>query len=178
MTDYVLALTFDLRQVTQALQYQFCTRDDGVVCEKLETGTLAGSFNFNEGDTLELQVTGLSALVGEDGDVLKNISVNDCTLLSIAAQMDMPLSMFDPENASIYKKGKKWYPAAPAVHEDDKVNNIKRLRQVTKQPLDIVAAKGQWEISGYLSIQLTTAGGDSFSRLYFFDPEGSTGLWP
>lgn len=91
MTDYILSLTFDLRQITQALQYEFCAMN-GAICKKLEGGPLAGSFNFQEGDTIELQVTALSALREDKNNPLSNIletiAVNDCTLLSIAGRMN------------------------------------------------------------------------------------------
>lgn len=178
MTDYILSLTFDLRQITQALQYEFCTHE-GEVCKMLEAGPLAGSFNFQTGDTIQLQVTAIGAMNEDENNppsnILENISVNDCTLLSLAARMDEPLSMFDVGNAAICQASDKWTKAEEFTQPGDSQKNIKRYRQQIENPLKVVTEKGQWQLSGYLSIQLYTLEGPPLSRLYFFDPESSTG---
>jgi len=160
------------------LQYQFCTLD-GKVCSKLEMGSLAGSFNFQDGDEISVQVTAISALNVDKNNpasnILTSIEVQDCTLLSLAARMDEPLSMFDENNAAIYIKGKKWDPFLEAPQSGDNGKNIQRLQQSSKKPLSVVTKKGQWQLSGYLSITMKTQADDSLSRLYFFDPESSTG---
>lgn len=83
--------------------------------------------------------------------------------------------MFDVANASVCRTAEQWTPAELVEQAEDQQRNIKRLRQRTCEPLAVVAKTGQWQLSGYLSIQLETAAKQSLSRLYFFDPESSTG---
>lgn len=163
MTDYILSLTFDVRQVTQTLQHVFCLAGSGDPCSVVPSGPLAGSFNFQPGDTICPQVT---AFV-ENSDIV-GMEVSDFTLVSIGASLDMPLSMFDANNAVNFLDDKGWKPFDPQVGRP-------ALGQKASKAQSVTTEKGQWNFSGYLSVLLKTANGKAVPRLYFFDPEGSTG---
>lgn len=175
MTTYTLQLNFDIRQVTRALNYKILGPNDDK-CEKLDTGPLAGTFNFQAGDELAIEVIGASP--NDDSDakpdmILDSMSVTDCTLISIPANMREALSLFDPQDATSYLA--KWSEAENTTPSAGPAKDTKYLRCKSNKTLSIVSKEGQWKVSGYLSIVLMTADGKSFPQLYFFDPESSSG---
>jgi len=176
MTDYILQLSYDLRQVTQSLKYQFCT-PQGDICSMLEAGPLASSYNFQAGDRISIQVMALSAMNEDKNNppshILKSVHVSDCALLSIGSRLNAALSMFDENTASQHVTN--WTLPKEIPQPGDADENLKRLCWGTKSPLKVVSEKGQWQLSGYLSVAMNTADGNQVSRLYYFDPESSTG---
>ena len=176
MTDYILNLTYDIRQITQSLVFEFC-QHDGSISRPVEAGALAGSFNFQAGDTIKPQVTVLSAAHADKNNSLANIldelTINECMMLSIGARMVDALSMFDEARAS--QTVAKWDEQVDVTTPEDMGKNIKRLQQAAQEPFKVVSKNGQWKVSGYLSVTMVNMAAESLSRLYYFDPEGSTG---
>ncbi len=105
--------------------------------------------------------------------ILESMSVTDCTLISIPANMREPLSLFDPEDSTSYLA--KWSDSHEIAPPTPPAKDTKYLQCESKKTLNVVSKEGQWKVSGYLSIVLTTADGKSFPQLYFFDPESSSG---
>ena len=176
MTQYTLKLSFDLRQVTQSLAYEFVLKDNSTLA--LEgAGPLAGTFNFQEGDEICVQVVATSAAKpgkGETGkDILEGFEVTNCTFVSIPARMTEPLSLFNEDNGCAMTG--EFDSIENISTLEDEQNNILRLSRICPDLLPVVTKNGQWKISGYLSVGLTPQNGKAHSQLYFFDPEGSTG---
>jgi len=175
LTQYILKLSFDLRQVTQSLAYEFALKDNSNYPME-GGGTLAGTFNFQQGDEIFVEVIASSAQhPGAPGttpkDVLKDFIVTNCTFVSIPARMTESLSLFDATNAC--STVNQWKPVKPPQEDDQR--NFQQLCKRSTTPLPVATKHGQWQISGYLSVELTTAAGKTHAQLYFFDPEGSSG---
>jgi len=178
LTHYTLKLSFDLRQVTQALAYDFVLAKDSTICHVERDGALAGTFNFQQNDELSVEVTATSALYPKEPDtapkdILTDFTVTNCTFISIPAHMTGSLSMFNNANSSAAMgKKSKW---GPISKNPDEEKNLQRLSRQSGKTLSVSAKNGQWKISGYLSVELTSADGTIRPVLYFFDPESSTG---
>ena len=106
---------------------------------------------------------------GDPGCPEFEIEINDCSLVSIPEKGVEALSMFDPGDAIITVLG--WTRSEPT---QDKKNLTTTYTLTSQSPLLVKADKGQWKISGYLSVNLTV-NGENMNRLYYFDPEGTTG---
>jgi len=179
MAQYTLKLSFDIRQVTQSLAYEFVVGNDNqhdknTAYPMIEGGPLAGTFNFQEKDELYVEVIATAP----DNEDMQAFAVTNCTFVSIPATMTEDLSLFDPMNACEIVpnwEAPEAYPATPKDMEE----KSKRLSIMSAQPLIVNSVNGQWQISGYLSVQLPpnphTPPGQNRYQLYFFDPEGSTG---
>lgn len=182
MAQYTLKLSFDLRQVTQSLGYEFVLDQKANQQNKsnypmVDSGPLAGTFNFQEGDEISVEVEASSAAHPNgqgvpSKDVLNNFSVADCTFVSVPARMTDLLSLFDAKSACTPVEG-GWKPIKEIPHPGGE--NLKRFSIRSNQPLKVNTKSGQWQISGYLSVELFTDDGQSHVQLYFFDPEGSSG---
>ena len=167
MNKYILRLSFDPKQITQSLGYEFL-RVDGQQPFPMEAkGSLAGTFNFQAGDQIFVEVV----------TSIPDFLVTNCTLVSVPARMTEFISMFDHTSA------------CSTIENWDKFP--KRLGDTqyligSNDPLNVVTKDGQWQISGYLSVQLPPGGATPSEngirhQLYYFDPEGSTGQgngWP
>ena len=173
MTTYTLKLSFDLRQVTQSLGHEFILQDNaGYSIEN--SGPLAGTFNFQKNDEIYVEVVATSAAESTTPrSVLEKFTVENCTLVSIPAHMTEVLSLFSPTNACASVNG--WSGIKNISTLEDNQKNTLRLSTRSLTPLQVVTKNGQWQISGYLSVELTPQGAAPFPQLYFFDPEGSAG---
>jgi len=173
LTQYTLKLSFDIRQVTQSLAYEFVLGDQsGYPMEG--GGPLAGTFNFQQGDEIFVEVLAASA-DGPAGskDVLRDFTVTNCTFVSIPAHKTELLSLFDATSACASVDG--WEPVNPPQSLAGNENNLLRKCKRSVTPLPVTTKNGQWQISGYLSVVFTTTDGNTRAQLYFFDPEGSSG---
>lgn len=170
MTQYLLKLSFDQRQVTQSLNYEFLLKENSSDYPIVDEGPLAGTFNFKQGDEIIIEVVATSAAAGGN-DVLEAFNVVNCTFISIPTGTTDPLSMFDKSSACWTVNN--W---GPMVNYPVKGQNMRGLmRQSVEKQAIVSIENGQWQISGFLSVELTTAAGEQQARLFFFDPEGSTG---
>jgi len=162
MTDYTLELEFDVNQITRSLQYKFTSPQGS---PDIPQGALAGTRHFSVGDTLSLKLTA----TGNSSDDI-GVSVTDCTLISIGTSSigKFDLSPFSKESA--VSKVDHWGPASTSKEGK---NRLKVTIQ-SDTALPILAENGQWKISGYLSAGIRIAG-KNYNRLFYFDPEGSTG---
>ena len=177
MTQYTLKLSFDLRQVTQSLAYEFVLKDNSDY-PMIGGGPLAGTFNFQQGDEIFVEVMAMSAANPDaphttPKDVLKHFGVTNCTFVSVPARMTEHLSLFD-ETKACAPVG-DWGPVENASTPQDKQKNILRLFTRSLEPLPVATKNGQWQISGYLSVELSPLAGAPYAQLYYFDPEGSAG---
>jgi hypothetical protein len=177
MAQYTLRLSFDLRQVTQSLAYKFFL-DDKFDYPMESGGPLAGTFNFQKGDDIFVEVSAISAANVEGKgvsakDVLNDFVVTNCTFVSVPARMTEPLSLFNLSNAcAAISAPADWGDISRQVDEQ---KNVQRLSRRSVKALAVVSENGQWQISGYLSAELTSADDKTHPQLYFFDPESSTG---
>ena len=96
--------------------------------------------------------------------------INNCSLVSIPEIGVEDISMFNPKNA--ITDGSEWNLSEPVKNKD---NGTTTIEAVSHETLTVTAENGQWKISGYLSISQILNGKKS-NKLYYFDPEGSTGL--
>jgi hypothetical protein len=141
-------------------------------------GPLAGTFNFQQGDEIFVEIMATSAASPDapgtkPKDVLKDFMVTNCTFVSVPARMTEHLSLFDATNACATVD--QWEPIQPPQSPEDHNRNLRRLCKRSVTALPVTTKHGQWQISGYLSVELTSINGDTRAQLYFFDPEGSTG---
>lgn len=166
--NYTLSLMFDVDQVTKALHYHI----DGPKGTPFKgEGRLAGTFHFNAGDKIYVDVKATSQKQDK-----ARFTITDFTLASIptlpAGKYD--LSLFDKYRASV--RVHDW--GIPQHGEDD--DDVKsEITIKALHPLLVTAVNGQWEISGYLSVLIEKMGQDGqmkqISRLFYFDPESSSG---
>lgn len=180
MAQYTLKLSFDVRQVTQSLAYEVIRQNNSKYPMEDE-GPLAGTFNFEPEDEIIVEVIA-TAPAGNNNKqaMLDDFSVSNCTLVSIPAHMQEFLSLFD-ETSACAAMSENWgnVTAIPATAADEKKNS-RRYSITNSKALSVVTKNGQWQISGYLSVQLPPLGDvpvlkGKRNQLYFFDPEGSVG---
>lgn len=177
MAQYTLKLSFDLRQVTQSLAYEFVhgrSGGDGYPME--DAGPLAGTFNFQPEDEIFVEVIAASAARPIDGaepqDILESFKVNNCTFVSVPARMTEHLSLFDTGSACATIGDERGWEKLVVGNLGD---NVQQMSTTSIEALTVLTKNGQWQISGYLSVELTASNGDTRAQLYFFDPEGSAG---
>lgn len=168
-STYILRLSFDANQITQTLQYKFFT-ESGLPCDEETSGPLAGTFNFQDGDELQVQVVA-SAEADKDTGRIPELQVNitNCTFVSIKPPVKQDLSLFDPYNACTTIS--EW--SLPETVIDPSAKSVSVTTTALKN-LIVTAKTGQWKISGYLSV-ITGEDSKEQKKLYFFDPEGSAG---
>ncbi len=169
---YILELCFAAEQITESLQ--FCFYDEkGNRCEQLAHGPLASTFNFQKGDRIDVKVMA-SAENTPGKRKMPGFSMNiiNCSLVSIPELDVDDISMFDPTNAVTNLPGTDWI-SSPMI--EDPVNNRVTIESNLRESLTVTAKNGQWKMSGYLSISQIYNGKKS-NKLYYFDPEGSTGV--
>ncbi len=165
---YTLDLMFDVDQVTKALHYHF----NGPKGSPFHgQGRLAGTFNFDVGDEVHVRVIATAAK--KDLDKVQ-FAITDLTLASIPTLQPEKyyLSLFDRHRACVQVRD--WGIPKRAKKENNTLITIKALH-----PLRVYAPNGQWELSGYLSVLIERPDKHGklkkFSRLFYFDPESSSG---
>jgi len=161
-----LELRFDVDQVTKALNYRFRDKDKKSIFR--EDGKCAGTFHFPIGGELEVAVI-VDSLTEEEAQVC----VMDFTLASVSTlpPATSDLSMFDIHSAC--STVDHW--GIPERQEKKKKTTIIIS---SRDRLPIVSDNGQWQISGYLSVLIERKRDgkkQKTSRVFFFDPEGTTG---
>jgi len=167
--NYTLELCFAAEQVTESLQFCFYDQN-GDRCEQLADGALASTFNFRQGDRITIKVMGSAGNNPKKDKPPKfDMDIQNCSLVSIPELGVKDISMFDPTNAVTNISG--WEQSDPVT--DPKTNRV-TIEAVSQDKLTVTAKKGQWKISGYLSVT-QTYNGKTANKLYYFDPEGSTG---
>jgi len=193
--DYTLHLRFDVAQTTKALQFEFISADGGSPMQTM--GGLAGTCNFMPGDTIKIVVTatGLdsatsSASTTSNGNNKSELhfsyppdfSVIDCTLVSVGTlgHLETPhLSLFDEHNAvtQVTEWGflKQDEETVSSSERDKTEDTTKAASMSALDVLTVTAKNGQWAIAGYLSVHIKTDTGDGLPRLFYFDPESSSG---
>jgi len=182
MAQYTLKLSFDVLQVTQSLAYEFVLQDNSDYPMQ-DGGPLAGTFNFQAGDEISVEVIA-SIPASMDADTFVNeFAVANCTFVSIPARMIEFLSLFDQTSActainQVNADGKSNWAEVKSISPTPQ--GLRRFAIQSLKPLPVVTKEGQWQISGYLSVQLPPLGhvptsGGVRHQLYFFDPESSTG---
>ena len=166
---YILELSFDADQVTSSLQYRVISPKGDPIPQKTK-GSMAGTFNFSYGDEIQVRVV-VSAEAKSKSDPMPTLKVNvvNCTFVSIPSDFKEHLSLFDPVNAC--NTISDW--GLPEVVEDKSDNSVTVTIDELKSSR-VTSQNGQWKISGYLSVLLGREA-EQEARLYFFDPEGSTG---
>lgn len=168
---YIMRLSFDIGQITQSLQYNFFTKDDDPYTEET-SGALSGTFNFIEGDELEVQVVAKAESKKNSSDLSDlQVNITNCTIVSIERTGKQDLSLFDAYNACTTIS--EWSLPDKGTKESGGIVQATVTTTALKN-LVVTAKNGQWKISGYLSVLI---GEDSKEqkKLYFFDPEGSAG---
>lgn len=176
--QYTLKLSFDLRQVTQSLAYEFVQKGNSNYPMEGD-GPLAGTFNFQQGDEIFVEVVVAAPNTIEPDIFMSDFAVTDCTLVSIPARMTEYLSLFHKRSACAVVNGWGKVQPIPLTPEDER-NHTRRFSTVSAEALPVSTKNGQWQISGYLSVQLppgdnTPLVDGTRHQLYFFDPEGSSG---
>ena len=183
MSQYTIKLKFDVRQVTQALEYEVVSGCGGTKAYPMDdVGRNAGTFNFQKGDEIFVQVIATAPAGNEEASHMMDDSVfniTNCTFVSIRAHEAANLSLFDDKSAchtvNEWEKAEAINPSSA-----DKKKNCHRYSIMSSEGFTVMSENGQWKISGYLSVQLpplesNTGSKDLRHQLYFFDPEGSSG---
>ncbi len=162
---FALELMFDVSQVTKALNYKF-SGENGSIFQ--ESGLCAGCFHFGDGGILEITVTGIGRVTDDFSYKINNLTIASLPTSPIPAKH---LSPFDKKRACVSVD--KW---GPFKHTDKDLTMISTRAAF---PLKIAKSNGQWEISGYLSVTIKRRNKKGKmvkeTRLFFFDPEGTTG---
>ncbi len=168
---YHLDLMFDVDQVTKALHYHI----DGPKGTPFQReGRLAGTFHFNAGDEIFVTVKATAQKKDKAQFTVTDLTLASIPTLSASSSPKNFLSLFDQHRASI--RVADW--GIPERGEDD--DDVRtEITVKALHPLVVCAPNGQWEISGYLSVLIEKRGQDGapqqIPRLFYFDPEGSTG---
>lgn len=163
-----LELIFDADQITKSLDYRF-TLDGNDIYKK--SGRCAGTFHFPKDGKILVDVIGMARKSDE-----MQFSVTDFTLASISTLLPgrAPLSLFDRKSACVSITS--W---GEADRTTDAADDIVRTKVSAREPLSIVADDGQWEVSGYLSVEISMRAKDrkvvTMHRLFYFDPESTVG---
>ncbi len=171
MTIYTLALEFDINQITRSLQYSFSNAEE-------KTGILAGTFNFNGTDDPSDDVLQISLTATGNSQDEPRVIVQDCTLVSVS-NGDLGRTFLSPfSKSSAVSSFQDWDPLESTEEPEGRV----KLFGQAHSTLPVIAPKGQWEISGYLSV-IIELDGISYNRVFHFDPEGTAGAgsglgWP
>lgn len=171
MTTYTLALEFDINQITRSLQYHFSNPEE-------TEGILAGTFNFNRSSDPENDTLQISLLATGDASGQPVVNVKDCTLVSVS-NGDLGKTFLSPFNQ---------FSAVSSFPQWKQLENMQapagrvKLFGMSGTKLPVIAPKGQWEISGYLSVEIIW-NGQTYYRVFTFDPEGTAGAgtgmgWP
>lgn len=155
--QYKLKLTFDARQMTVSLQNVILL--DGVSSMNT-SGAFAGSYTFDPGDTLDIEVVALT-----HGESV--VSLKDLTLVCVpAGSARQPfLSPYDTESAGYVIR--EWNEGTAT-----EVDGNPAIVFTSKAPLSIIAPYGEWEMMGYLSVLFPRADriDAQFCRVFDFDP--------
>lgn len=188
--EYTLHLQFDVAQATKSLQYKFTAPDGSSPYKTM--GGLAGTANFQQGDTVRVSVTA-TGLDTKNVPVTDNpkqpkmhfayppdFSVINCSLVStgtLGHEETPDLSLFDEHNAiTAIQDWGFLEQETENVPSDDDVAGVTLAAKINSLDTLLVTAKnGQWAISGYLSVLVKTDTGEGWPRLFYFDPEGSSG---
>lgn len=162
--NYTLVLTFDARQTNTTLQFDIL---EGFTSAITTSGPNAGAYCMNQGDTLGIQIV---VTIGTGSLLQNNILLQDLTLVCMpAAGIDQAdLSPYDSENAGVSLA--QW---SPPVVEPTPDPTVQQLVFTANNSLAVVVAKGQWNLTGYLSAKIVTTGGNAVGpkcRVYRFDP--------
>lgn len=155
--QYKLQLKFDTRQMTVSLQNVILL--DGV--SSLNTsGAFAGSYTFDEGDTLDIEVVALN-------HDQTSLSLKDLTLVCVpAGSARQPfLSPYDTESAGYVVRD--WSEGTAT-----EIDGNPAIVFTALAPLAITAPYGEWELMGYLSILFSRPDrtDTQFCRVFDFDP--------
>lgn len=171
MTNYTLALEFDINQITRSLQYEFISE---ATAPKERIGTLAGTYHFQAGDEVNLSITATA----QAQDKIE-LNVRDCSIVSLSTADlgESYLSLFSKSKAVSRVTNWDEFQKLP----DEGADRVKYVTD-SQSSLLVKAQNGQWKISGYLSMQIIL-NGTTYNRVFHFDPEGSTGngggdSWP
>ena len=168
--NYTLELCFAAEQITESLQFCFYN-EDHKRCEQVAHGPLASRFNFQKGDRITVKVMGSAQTKpGKTRMPEFEMHINNCSLVSIPELGTDDISMFDSESA-ITNIGEDWIQSEPV---EDPENERVSIITTSETPLNVVTKEGQWKISGYLSVT-QTYNGKRTNKLYYFDPESSSG---
>jgi len=174
---HTLHLSFDINQITKSLQYEFTSKlKDGshkeVGSPFQSSGTLAGTCLFNMGDDLSIVITAkrtlLTSTKPSEPAASLSIKVKDFTILCVSTlgpDRWCDLSLFAKRKAS--KRVKQWRKSKNPNPDEAHIEIL--------EPIPITAEDGQWEMSGFLSIEIKNGKKKSVTRLLYFDPEGSAG---
>jgi hypothetical protein len=115
----------------------------------------------------------------EGAAVLRDFAISNCTFVSVPARMTEFLSLFDETSACTAVENFGKVQPIPPTLEDEKKDS-RRYSITSRQPINVQTQNGQWQISGYLSVQLPPLGNvpelkGTRDQLYYFDPEGAVG---
>jgi len=169
--SYTLDLIIDVDQITRALHYRV-SGERGSPFQ--ETGPLAGTFHFNEGDAVTVRVKAISNKKDNAQIAVTDFTLASIPTLAVAHGRDIYLSMFDKDQAAVNVTS--WglpenRDYAEQVGDEKTETTIKALHNFT-----VVAPSGQWRMSGYLSVLIMKEKQSKPTPcMFYFDPEGSTG---
>ena len=175
-TSMILEANFDIDQVGSTLEYHFWRRDkQGNPIE----GKDAGSIYFTVGEKFYIQVKAGSKKPFRSFDIL------DCCIISAPqiyqcgpeiATVYAPPSPFAAEmpgevrGASINLPAKQFEPRMVAPKD-----GYYQIVQNWTDHLTVAGLAARWEISFIITVRVTPQDGDSYLRVFSFDPEAVVG---
>lgn len=166
MTKYTLQLEFDINQITRSLQHNF-KATNGYQNEKY--GPLAGTAHFEQGDEMSVAITA----TGRAQDDL-TVTIMDCSVVTVGTADLGKLFLSPFGQKSAIASISDWKPTKDKTTSEDKEAGRQRLSIKSENIFPITAPNGQWNFSGYLSVEIIIDG-ETYYRLFYFDPEGSVG---
>lgn len=176
-STYTLTLAFDLDQISTALQFQISK--NGLPALQT-TGAAAGAYKMSKGDQVVVEII---ATFDPQTTSADSISIQDLIVVSMPANgvHQTDLSPFVATSAGLFLQN--WVeqdddnaggPLRPPPSSRGFVRfalNAPMTPDVVPASLLVTADKGQWQVSGYLSVLVKgLAGVAPFSRVYGFDP--------
>lgn len=166
--DVNLRLRFDADQVTKSLDFEFKGFHGPIFKSE---GRCANTFHFPTGGLMYVEVTGTARIKDS-----MTFVVNDFTMASISTSDpgQSALSLFDPKLACVSISN--W---SDPVYEEDAMGVNAHTTVRATNPLPLVAKDGQWQMSGYLSVEVVMYDKPgnlvTMQRLFYFDPESTAG---
>lgn len=173
----ILHANFDVDQLSDQLQWRF-SRADGQ--GNPPAGTDAGTVYFTEGETFKLQVT-----AGRDS-AFETFEVIDCCLISrprivqlgvglktlFAAPSPFVAPSGEPlPGATCQIPGSEFVPVSAAQAGPGHHQVVREWDGYLKAGPNT----GRWELEFVITVRITGADGQSWSRVFSFDPESEVG---
>ncbi|MEX0298648.1 MAG: hypothetical protein AB3N28_06230, partial [Kordiimonas sp.] len=168
-------LTFDAEQITQVLLFDFTKNGQQLI----ETqGRYAGCIPLNQDDQIHVQITMTDTGEYQDDFIVEGFQIIGLDVVSQpnVTENELYLSPFKQDSATVNLQ-EGWVPVEK-IHDEETGATLYRTYLDSGFLLPVVAEKGFWKVSGFLSVRVIGRQGTevlSIPRVFSFDPEVVSG---